>query len=73
MATEQRFKVLNIFHDASLQLQALLRTGPALNEAEQLFIENCIMMTQIEYQQWGQNKYRDKRQSGRNTGESPFS
>lgn len=45
-------KVLSDFDWAAGDLRALLRTRPPLTEAEQLFIENRLMMLQIEYTLW---------------------
>jgi hypothetical protein len=73
MATKQRFKILDVFRDASMQLQAFLQTKPDLNDTEQLCIENCIMMTQITYQQWGDGKYKEKRLTRRKPGKPPSS
>jgi len=60
----QRFEVLEHLHEAAASLQAFLRSRPALTEAEQLFIENRIMMMQIEYQQ--ATKHRPKNKHTRN-------
>jgi hypothetical protein len=45
---EPRFQVLEHLHKTAASLQAFLRSRPPLTEAEQLFIENRIMMMQIE-------------------------
>ena len=61
---KQRFEVLEHLHETAASLQTFLRSRPPLSEAEQLFIENRIMMMQIEYQQ--ATKHRPKNKHTRN-------
>ena len=48
---KQRFQVLEHLHETAASLQTFLRSRPSLTDAERLFIENRLMMMQIEYQQ----------------------
>ncbi len=52
--------VLQDLHQVASRVQALLRGRPSLTDAEQLFIENRLMMMQIEYQQWVKHKYKSE-------------
>jgi len=56
---KQRFQVLDTLHETAASLQAFLRARPALTDAEKLFIENRIMMMQIEYQQANKRSIRE--------------
>jgi hypothetical protein len=66
---KQRFEVLEHLHETAASLQAFLRSGPPLTEAEQLFIENRIMMMQIEYQQASKQRPKAKHTRGGNAEE----
>lgn len=50
--TEKRSKLLKDFKAIALELRTLLRKNPPLMEAEQLAIENCLLMLQMEYAKW---------------------
>ena len=57
---EKHEKVLQDFKLISGQLQAFLRKRPSLTDSQQLAIENCLLMLQIEYGHWRQDEIRRK-------------
>ena len=63
-APKQRFRVLEHLHETAVSLQAFLRSRPPLTEAEQLFIENRLMVMQIEYQQASKQKLKARHTRG---------
>ena len=68
--TPSQTKVLIDLHQVAANLQALLRKGLPLTEAEQLFVENRLMMMQIEYQQWAKRQSKENRERSQNAGTS---
>ncbi|ALA58912.1 hypothetical protein [Nitrospira moscoviensis] len=49
---EKEPKALKDLKQIALDLRTFLRKRPALAESEQLAIENCLLMLQIEYARW---------------------
>ena len=56
MSEKQLPKALKDFKAAALNLRTLLKNNCSLSDSEQLGIENCILMLQIEYGQWRKTK-----------------
>lgn len=53
---QSKKQVLNNLHRVAADLQQLLRSRVPLTEGEQLFIENRLMIMQLQYQQWAKRK-----------------
>jgi hypothetical protein len=51
--------MLKSFDDAAAELRSFLRAGHPLSEAEQLFIENRLMMLRMEYTIWAKDKLKE--------------
>ena len=56
-------------HKVAARVQALLRKGASLTDAEQLFLENRLMM-QIEYHQWARLKHKRTTEGTNHTEEA---
>jgi hypothetical protein len=56
MPEKQLAKAVKDFKSAALNLRTLLKNNCSLSDSEQLGIENCILMLQIEYGQWRKAK-----------------
>lgn len=54
-------QALRELDETVVHLRSLLRSRQSLNEAEQLFIENRLMILQIEYSVWAKTKLHEKR------------
>lgn len=65
MLFKNRSRILKTFDSAAADLRSLLRARPELSEAEQLFIENRLMMLQIEYTFWAKEEFRKEKNNQR--------
>lgn len=52
--------VLKAFRLASADLRTFLGNRPALTDSEQLAIENCLLMLQIEYARWRKDQLKTR-------------
>ncbi len=56
MLSQNRSHMLKSFDEAADELRLFLRAGHPLSEAEQLFIQNRLMMLRMEYSLWANDK-----------------
>ena len=59
MLSKNRSHMLKRFDEAADELRLFLRAGHPLSEAEQLFIENRLMMLRMEYGLWANDTSKD--------------
>lgn len=64
MPSKKRSELLKNLHAVTTDLRSFFRAGHALSEAEQLFIENRLMILQIEYSLWAKDKLKTKERAG---------
>lgn len=50
----------------TVALRSFFRAGHPLSEAEQLFIENRLMILQIEYSLWAKDRLGNTKKAGKN-------
>ena len=60
MLSKNRSHMLKRFDEAADELRLFLRAGHPLSEAEQLFIENRLMMLRMGYGLWANDKSKDR-------------
>lgn len=64
---EKQHNMLKDFRLMSTEMRAFLRKNHPLKDSEQLLIENCLLMLQMEYAQWRQDHLKER--VGRDAGE----
>lgn len=63
MLSKKRANMLKLLDAVTADLRSFFRAGHSLSETEQLFVENRLMILQIEYSLWAKEKLKTKQKA----------